>query len=732
MRSISIFLAAVMMAFLTNVSLAQDLNPLTPEAEALPEDAALATLVETLEDPEARERLIEALRQVTQEDIATEEPEAQQTLAARIAETSVEAINDLTDQLAQVARDVGRFGVLPELLDDARMEQIRTQGMDLLLTIIVTVLIYRGLRIVSRRIRIAAGDGDASLSGQIVTFAAQLALRIVSVIVAWVAGYFLATFVLSEGGIALPQALYLNAFLAFSAFSIVLSTLVSRHQEDLSFSKLPADVEAVIYRNVRNVFGVLFYGLIAAVPIVQSWSNFVIARSLRTVIITIVAILALIAIRRIVAVLNRRPKAEILPVPDGEEETLSDTLAAGSITLWERIWPWLAYLYVAVAYLVALANPNEIVDLVGRASLMSALALVAVLLGLRLLSAATGTMQISVPGTLHQMLPSLSARLSGFLPALCVLASLVLFVAAFLLIVDGWRVLDIAGWLSDGGRDLLWRVATVVLVLAALAISWAFLTSWIDSRLSVDDPSRTVSARSRTLLALFRNAATISLVVFGGMTALSELGVDIAPLLAGAGVIGLAVGFGAQRLVQDIITGVFIQLENAINEGDVVTVAGITGAVERLTIRSVGIRDLSGVYHLIPFSAVDTVGNYMRLFAYHVEVVGVAYDSDLEVAERALHDAFDAVVAGPLGSEIIAPLEYHGVVALGESAVNLRARIKTKPGQQWAVGRAYTQEVKRSLDKAGIVIPFPHRELKLPQAMLDRLAGGTGTDNPKD
>src|SRR3546814_1649991 len=109
------------------------------------------------------------------------------------------------------------------------------------------------------------------------------------------------------------------------------------------------------------------------------------------------------------------------------------------------------------------------------------------------------------------------------------------------------------------------------------------------------------------------------------MLALSQLGINIGTLLAGAGVVGLAVGFGAQKLVQDVITGVFIQFENAFNEGDVVTAGGITGTVERLTIRSVGIRDLSGVYHIVPFSSVDTVSNFMRGFAFHVAEIGVAY-----------------------------------------------------------------------------------------------------------
>src|SRR5690606_5764119 len=128
---------------------------------------------------------------------------------------------------------------------------------------------------------------------------------------------------------------------------------------------------------------------------------------------------------------------------------------------------------------------------------------------------------------------------------------------------------------------------------AILVVSWLIwlaMSSWVEYRLN-PNLGHTVGARERTLLQLLRNAVTVVLATLAAMLALSQLGVDIGPLLAGAGVVGLAVGFGAQKLVQDVITGVFIQFENAINEGDVVGAGGITGSVERLTIRSVGIRD---------------------------------------------------------------------------------------------------------------------------------------------
>ena len=217
------------------------------------------------------------------------------------------------------------------------------------------------------------------------------------------------------------------------------------------------------------------------------------------------------------------------------------------------------------------------------------------------------------------------------------------------------------------------------------------------------------TAREATLLTLLRNAVTIALVVITTMVTLSELGLDIAPLLASAGVLGLAIGFGSQKLVQDIITGIFIQFEAAMNVGDVVTVGGTTGVVEKLTIRSVSLRDLNGVFHIIPFSSVDMVSNYMKDFSFHVADIGIAYREDTTEAKELMFKAFDDLREMPEFSRvIIGPLDWHGVAALGDSAVTLRARIRTRPGHQWAVGRAYNEAVKRRFDAAGVEIPFPH------------------------
>ena len=151
-------------------------------------------------------------------------------------------------------------------------------------------------------------------------------------------------------------------------------------------------------------------------------------------------------------------------------------------------------------------------------------------------------------------------------------------------------------------------------MLAGAAVFWLVVATLMDRWLVVLFGDAQSHARRRTLLRLFRNAFGVVVVVIAVMVALAQLGLDVAPLLAGAGVVGIAIGFGAQKLVQDIITGVFIQIENAVNEGDLVDVAGLSGRVERVSIRSLRLRSAEGVLHIIPFSSVTTVSNRSRQY----------------------------------------------------------------------------------------------------------------------
>jgi small conductance mechanosensitive channel len=320
---------------------------------------------------------------------------------------------------------------------------------------------------------------------------------------------------------------------------------------------------------------------------------------------------------------------------------------------------------------------------------------------------------VHLPAAARTRLPMLEQRLRRWIPLIRRTTNGLVAAASIALVGHVWALWNLWVWLaSPAGQSVVGALAGLLGVAVLSLAAWLVAASWIEDRLNPDTGSGAPGAREKTLLALFRNALAIVIVTLGAMVALSELGIDIGPLLAGAGVIGLAVGFGAQKLVQDIITGVFIQLEDAIHTDDFITAAGISGTVERLSIRSLGLRDLTGTLHVVPFSSVDTVSNYTRDFGYHLGEYGVAYRENIGEVVSHLHKAFERLKADDgVGDAVTGPLEVDGVTALADSAVNIRVRIRTVAGMQWAVGRAYNRVVKEVFDEAGIEIPYPHMTL---------------------
>ncbi len=287
-------------------------------------------------------------------------------------------------------------------------------------------------------------------------------------------------------------------------------------------------------------------------------------------------------------------------------------------------------------------------------------------------------------------------------------------VVAGVLILQAWSV-DVVGWLaSEDGESVRTALATSAIAFGLAYAVWKLVSSVMMSAAEETDRlGRLVrSSRSRTLLAIGRNVAFVVIWTLTGMLVLSELGVNLAPLLAGAGVIGLAGGFGSQQLVRDIITGFFILLEDTISVGDVADLGGKVGVVEAITMRTVQLRGYDGQMHTIPFSTITTVSNLTKDFSYYVFDIRVARDEDVDRAMAVMAEVGDAL-RHDVGFRrlILEPLEVAGVDAFQESAVVIKARIKTRPLQQWTVGREYNRRLKKRFDALGIAMPFPQRTL---------------------
>jgi small conductance mechanosensitive channel len=285
-------------------------------------------------------------------------------------------------------------------------------------------------------------------------------------------------------------------------------------------------------------------------------------------------------------------------------------------------------------------------------------------------------------------------------------------VSAVVICLDLWGV-DILAWArSQAGLSVLGPLASIGVVLLTAWTLWVILDAWISHALSPDHATggRPRSARIMTLLPLLRNFAFVALSVLTIMGVLSNVGINIAPLIAGAGVVGLAIGFGSQQLVQDVITGLFILLEDTIAIGDTISTGDRTGTVEALTIRTVKIRDGDGALHSIPFSTIKALKNSSRGFGVYTVSVTIDTDADVERAINVMKDAGNEVRKDPkFASRIIGPFDVSGIDQIGLDGIVVKGSIKTRPLQQYGVGNELNRRVRDALQRAGV--PLARRSL---------------------
>jgi len=223
--------------------------------------------------------------------------------------------------------------------------------------------------------------------------------------------------------------------------------------------------------------------------------------------------------------------------------------------------------------------------------------------------------------------------------------------------------------------------------------------------------------RTETLARIVETTARVLVLIAAFLMVMKEVGIEIGPLLAGAGILGLAVSFGAQNLVRDVIAGFFILLENHMNVGDVVQVAGVAGLVESMGLRVTVLRDLEGKVHIIPNGEIKVVTNMTKEWSRAVIEIGVAYKEDVDRVIDVLKRIGEELREDPeFSSMILEPMEVLGLDSFGESSVNIKVLFKTLPIKQWTVAREFRRRVKKVFDAEGIEIPFPHITLYMGEA----------------
>lgn len=705
----------------TTTSAAED--PAPPPAE---EQASYEALADLLENEQSRQELIDVLRSQASALPAGLEAELSPEAAAaggnvspedvslprQLAELTSRVVTDIGGQIEQAASVVGDLftgsGDSSSTFDASAFTQA---AINLGIVIVATFALFFVLRWLGKPAFAKVSRWSLTGTGLTPVLRLILCVAIAAVVdflivgLAYVGGNLIATFAVGQTGeLSTRASLFLNAFLIIELFKAVMRMLFSSHYEGLRLLPISAHEAAYWNRWLARLIGMVGYGLMVAVPLV----NFYLGVSLGQAVGTLIMITAFVYAVSVVLKNRVRLRGNMNTIAANTTMTASRV----SLQLFARTWHLFALLYFLIVFVLTLTRPGDALPFVLFATLKTLAAVVVGLLTSTFLTQTIGR-RIQLSDDLRRKLPMLEHRLNSYVPnALRVLRTVIL-VAVIMVVLDAWGAFNLAGWYaSERGAHIVGNLISIAVILIVSLGIWLALASLIEHKLNPETGAGEPSARAKTLLSLFRNALAIAMVTITGMIVLSEIGINIGPLIAGAGVLGLAIGFGAQKLVQDVITGVFIQVENAMNTGDVVTLGGITGTAERLSIRSVGIRDLSGTYHIVPFSSVDTVSNYMREYGNHVGEYSIAYRENIDHAIDQLKLAFDDIRSSEEhGFKILADLTVAGVVALADSSVNIRVVIKTTPGDQWGVGRAYNRLVKMRFDQAGIEIPFPHTTL---------------------
>lgn len=702
-----------------------------PDTSAQAQAPALtpAALADMLDNPEIRKTLIEQLRAQSSGEGAAAAPRAAGAASQPAQPTEPGLQERMADGvqrfLTGVAADMGQ-GV-----DDLRVlaagGSLRMDSgtasnalLPLLLAAVATIIAFIVLRMIAMRIysridrwvavhgaepdpqaRRGAPASMRALARRMGAIVGALAIDVGVVLLAAMAGGTAALWnTPGRGNVDTLAALFLQAFVAVEIAKVLIRTVFAVRHPHLRL--LPMSDALARYWNgwLVRIVAAAGYGTLLIDPVISASLSPALGRLTSMLIMLAVYVYAVSVIWQ-----NRQSVRDHM----NRRAAGAATFMGSRLHFLSRIWHVLGIAYFTVLLVVSQVDPTNALPFMARATIQTLLVIGVGSLLILLLNTVLAK-PIQLPADVRRRLPLLEARVNAYVPAALKLVGWIIRIVIVLLILDAWHAFDLSRWLaSDAGAAAIKVVLNVVIVLLIAALAWTVIASVIEHRLSQSEGRGMPSARERTLLALFRNAALIVIVTMTLLVLLSQIGIDIGPLIAGAGVVGLAIGFGAQKLVQDIITGVFIQLENGMNENDVVQVAGVFGTVEKMTIRSVGIRTLDGGYHLVPFSSVDVVANHMRDFSYHLGEYTIAHRESVDDAIVHLRAAFaELMTDSVLGPEILEEMTVAGVTAVNDKGVTIRILIKTTPGMQWAVQRGYNRLLKKHFDAAGIELPYPH------------------------
>lgn len=503
-----------------------------------------------------------------------------------------------------------------------------------------------------------------------------------------------------------------NSYMALRAVMAMSRVLFSPNSTHLRLVPSTDETAAYVTIWVRRImvvaivgYAVAESGLLFGMP----WAAYDAVLRLALLIVSLLLVIVILQNREAVANALRAPE-----LAEGEKPDRMRLLLRGLRDRVADVWHLLAILWLMALWGVWALEVRD-----GFERLIRVSATTILILGLAKLAdeviRRTIARGFAIGPDMARRYPGLEARANRYLPVLKGLVTVIVGALALLFLLESWGIESFA-WFRRGqlGARLLSSLVSVGLTVITAITVWELSNAAIERYLTKlsRDAKAARSARVRTLLPMLRTVLSAAILIFIALNVLTEIGVNVAPLIAGAGVVGLAIGFGSQTLVRDVITGIFLLFEDAVAVGDVVQVGGLSGVVEQLSIRSIRLRAQDGSVHIIPFSAVTTVTNMTRDFSFAVLDVSVAYGEDTDRVVAVMKEVAAEIRADPKFAPIIRDeMEVLGVERLADSGVLIRARIKGEPTARWAVGREFNRRIKQRFDKLGIEIPYPHQKL---------------------
>jgi small conductance mechanosensitive channel len=428
----------------------------------------------------------------------------------------------------------------------------------------------------------------------------------------------------------------------------------------------------------------------------------------------------------------RKPVAAIIRGDRHADHTRSGVITAARAGL-ARSWHILALFYIVALWIAwAIGVPHAFFIMLRIVLVFAVIAALA-----RSLSAWIGHGLESAfddEAAWRAQYPGLFTRLRLYVPVFRLVISTILGVFALLVILQLWGI-GVLLWFTTTAIGQRIVTAAITIGLAALIglIVWEIINTALEGQaerlVQQGRPGR--AARYRTLLPMLRSTLLVIILVIVALVVLSAVGVNVTLLLGGLSIFGLAIGFGSQKLVQDIITGLFLLLEDAMQVGDTVTLGGMSGVVEKLSIRTIRLRGGDGSLNIIPFSSVTTVTNNSRDFGYAPINIGVGYGEDIDRVQAVITEIFEAMRAEPTwAAQISNDLELWGLDQFGASSVNIVGRIKTPAGKQYGVRREFNRRIKIRFDAEGIELPYNYQKITIDPAEFRAAFGPPKTTIP--